>query len=410
MSPRPATLFPTPSKELLRGLDGFADLLDRTHRLRSKHLGALPAGIRRLSEFLTTDRDELPRDYMSRPEYLSAYLRWFLPWNLYRQGRLLEGLDLNLPAGCRIVDLGAGPWTFLLALWLSRPHLRRRDLEYVAVDRADTALQAGAALFGEMAGSAGQKWRGRSERTLAGHRKLPRADLLVAANFLNEIEMGAPKRGRALPVDEEESVAEVPEHRLLERWENQVTGQGAVLLIEPGTRTAARPLVRIRQAALQRGWEVAAPCPHAAECPQPGRRGGPWCHFSFDAQAAPFWLHRLARRAKLPKERTSLSFLLLTRHGSAVAIRPAPRPGPQEAHCLVVSDPFELPDRRRGRYGCSERGLVLLQEKADRSPDAGPQSGEMLTVRWPEEIQRDGKSGALILPRSDEGRKSPRRG
>ena len=111
MSGRPAALFPIPAPDLLRGLEGFETVLDRAHPLRSKHKAALPSGIRRLSEYLTTDREELPRDYMSRPEYLAAYLRWFLPWNLYRQGRLLQGLWSAV--------LGTGGMSLALWAWMN---------------------------------------------------------------------------------------------------------------------------------------------------------------------------------------------------------------------------------------------------------------------------------------------------
>ena len=120
-------LFPLPSAELLDGLAALPRALSRAFPLKAKHRAALPGGIRKLSDFLTVDRENLPRDYMTRPEYLAAYLHYFLPWNIYRQGRLLTGLDLALKPGARVVDLGAGPLTFLLALWLARPACGNRN-------------------------------------------------------------------------------------------------------------------------------------------------------------------------------------------------------------------------------------------------------------------------------------------
>ena len=127
-------LFPLPSADLLDGLAKLPFILRDVYPLKAKHRALLPAGIRRLSDFLTSDRENLPRDYMTRPEFLSAYLHYFLPWNIYRQGRLLTGLEFALKPGARVVDLGAGPLTFLQALWLSRPGLRDQELEYLAAN------------------------------------------------------------------------------------------------------------------------------------------------------------------------------------------------------------------------------------------------------------------------------------
>jgi Mitochondrial small ribosomal subunit Rsm22 len=397
-----SSLLPPPTRELDSLLEAFGGLLDKSCPVRPKHRAAIPAGVRQLSAYLTTDRDEMPRDYMSRPDLLNAYLRWFLPWNLYRQGRLLQGLDLDIPAGSRIVDLGAGPMTFLLSLWMSRPHLRERALEYIALDRAEPALQAGRNLFSGLTGPEKSPWTVRTERAMAGHGRLPRADLLVAANFLNELESSVRTRRRGLPESgepDEDPGGGGLERVLLNRWEKQVTATGALLLIEPGTRPAGRQLSRIREAAIDRGWTAAAPCPHAADCPLPGTSGGAWCHFTFATDRAPRWLEYLARKVRLPKERTSLAFLLLTRPKSPIKIRPTPVTKPGEGVALVVSEPFDLPDQKRGRYGCSEKGMVLLEGKPGDGVE-GPHPGERLVVRWPDQERRDLKSGALILSRS----------
>lgn len=398
---RPGILFSPPGADLARGLKDFEQVLARVVPLKAKHRAALPGGIRLLSEQLTVERDDLAPDYMARPESLSAYLNWFLPWNLYRQGLLLQGLGLDLPEGARIVDLGAGPLTFGLAAWLALPALRERKLTYVALDRAEPALKTGRDLLAAVAGEQAGAWDVQIQRALAGRMKTPPADLLVAANFLNELEVQPRGRrsGRRTEPELEESAFGDREAKLLAQWEKSIGPDGALLLIEPGTRPAGRALTRLRIAALQRGWQVAAPCPHQVECPQPGIRGLPWCHFTFSSDAAPDWLRALARQVKLPKERASLSFLLLTRPASRVRIAPAPRTGRGESLCLVASEPFELPGRGNGRYGCSERGLVLLEEKGPAR--GGPQPGDTLVVRWPESPRRDPKSGAIVLPRSE---------
>jgi len=237
----------------------------------------------------------------------------------------------------------------------------------------------------------------RTERKPAGLGRKGLADVLVMANILNEMEWG----GEARPTKRDEDDDSATAHEmLLERWEKQVNENAAILLIEPGMRASARNLVRLREAAVVRGWNAAAPCPHQVTCPMPGRRNRPWCHFNFDANGAPVWLEKLSLRARLPKDRASLSFLLLTR-GDEPPVKVS-GPGRKEGvdgWVRVVSESFDLPDWQRGRYACSDQGLVLLQD-AKMAHGEGPRPGDLLKVSWPDEPQRDHKSGALILPRS----------
>ncbi len=389
---QPDTLFPVPGPSLQEGMASLQDAVARAFPLKAKHRGALPGGIRRLSAFLTVERENLPRDYMARPEYLSAYLNYFLPWNIYRQGRLLQGLLLDLPEGAHVLDLGCGPLTFLQSLWLARPHLRERGLVYEGVDRSEPALKAGREVFAALGGvvDAGG-WQVKTGRRLS-EKGRPAVDLLVAANFINELAAeGGPRR----PDPEEAS----PEDQLLERWEQQVREDGAILVIEPAMRNTARRVTKLRQAALRRGWRVAAPCPHDRDCPMTGTGSRPWCHFNFPAAGAPDWLLKFSRKVKLPKENSSVSFLLLQR-GEHCRVQVAPMPGMarQDVAVRVVSETFPLPGGRKGCYGCSAKGLVLLAGGANQDH---PEPGVLLKAAWPQRAEKDRKSGAWLLPRSD---------
>lgn len=385
--PFPGDLFPPAADDLLAGLNGLPELLQELMPLKEKHRRALAGGVRRLSAFLTVERDKLPHDYMARPEFLSAYLHYFLPWNIYRQGRLLQGLDLSIRPDSVIMDFGAGPLTFLNALWLTRPHLRRHGFRYFAFDRSDPALKVGRGLFKALSEGQPDGWQVRTERQLGAARRHGPADLVVAGNFINEL---APPRGSG---GEEASAEEV----LLSRWEALLKDEAAILVIEPGTRASARQLVRLRATALAQGWNVAAPCTHAGTCPMLGNRGGSWCHFNFKPGDIPEWLFKFSRKVGLPKERASLSFLLLTR-GEDPPVRhiAVARPRGDEGPVRVISEPFELPGGLQGRYGCSERGMVLLQDRG--LADSGPPPGSLLRVKWPAHPNRDPKSRALVIP------------
>lgn len=372
-------LLPPAPASLAQGLAGLPAALEAAQPLRPKHRSELPGRIAQLSEWLTTERQSLPRDYLSRPAFMSAYLHYFLPWNLYRQGRLMAGLDLQFAPGARIVDVGAGPLTFALALWLTRPDLRQVPLHYVAIDRSAAVLQAGRRVWDQVA--PGAPWTVELAPHPVGARPLPPADFLVLANVLNEIHHHG--GGERAPGDD-------PGDPLLERWQQTLSPGGRTLVIEPGTRPASRTLVSLRARAIEAGWHVAAPCPHRERCPQPGTGRQPWCHFAFEAAGAPGWLEELSRRAGLAKDRASLSFLLLEPPGSAI-------PDAAQDDVLVVSGAFPVAGQARGRYGCAARGLVLLEEK-DFGPEAGPAPGDLVQVQWPEPPRRDGRSGATVAP------------
>jgi len=110
----PEQLFPRASRDFLTQLAGLPKHLDAAMPMRRQHRRELPSEIRHLSHLLTDERSDLKRDYLADPATLSAYLRYFLPWNIYRLGVLFAGLALdpggdNPTGAATIIDLGAGP-------------------------------------------------------------------------------------------------------------------------------------------------------------------------------------------------------------------------------------------------------------------------------------------------------------
>lgn len=394
---RPGALFPNADPDLAKGLAQIPDLLRKIIPMKEKHRKLLATGVRRLSGLLTTERESLPPDYMTRPEYLAAYLHYFMPWNIYRQARLLQGLDFSLTPGSTILDFGCGPLTFLQAMWMTRPHMRKNEYNYIGIDRSDSVLKAGRKLFEGLAGSQGKGWKIQTERQLGAARKSAPADIIVAGNFINEL-----NPPRSAP-GEDVSAEDV----LLQRWGALLKPDAAILIIEPGTRASSKQIVRMRESALSLGWKVVAPCAHSVECAMPGNRGSAWCHFNFTPVDIPEWLFKFSRKVKLPKERASLSFLLLVR-GDKPPIKTVtpPRPAADEGLVRVISESFDLPEDQMGRYGCSDRGLVLLQNP--KTHQLGPQPGDLLVIKWPGQVARDLKSKALVIPASDGGSKGQR--
>ena len=389
---RPGALFPNADPELARGLALIPDLLQGILPMKEKHRNLLATGVRRLSGLLTTERENLPPDYMTRPEYLAAYLHYFMPWNIYRQARLLQGLDFSLTPNATILDFGCGPLTFLQAMWLTRPHMRENQYRYVGFDRSEPVLKAGRKLFEGLAGAGFKGWNVQTERQLGAARKSAPADLIVAGNFINELNPPRSAHGEEVSAED----------LLLQRWGELLKPDAAILVIEPGTRSSSKQLVRLRESALAVGWKVVAPCAHAGDCAMPGNRGGAWCHFNFIPVDIPEWLFKFSRKVKLPKERASLSFLLLVR-GETPPIKTVtpPRPAEGEGLVRVISESFDLPENQMGRYGCSNRGLVLLQNP--KTHQLGPQPGDLLMIKWPARPRKDLKSKGLIIPASNDG-------
>src|SRR5215469_6373675 len=140
-------LFPPLPLESRRCLDSLHSLADKTFPVPRRFRGALPYDVAELSRLLTAGREDRNASYLSKPAMLSAYLRYFLPWNIYRLCRLFTSLPLDLKPNDAVNDLGAGPLTLAISLWISRPDLRIILLEFRCLDRTAAVLEAGKKLF-----------------------------------------------------------------------------------------------------------------------------------------------------------------------------------------------------------------------------------------------------------------------
>ncbi|MDR0377077.1 MAG: small ribosomal subunit Rsm22 family protein [Spirochaetaceae bacterium] len=384
-----APLFSPLSPEIRQTLDFIPSLVDETFPLPKKFKGSLAHDIAELSLSLTAERETRRLSYLTNPRMQSAYLHYFLPWNVFRLCHLLPNLPLPLETGATIVDLGSGPLTFAIALWASRPDLRDRSLEFFCIDRAGGIVQSGKKLFSALATKAGQaNWRIRTvkadvfEYGFKQNTPYERATLICAINMFNE---GLPARGSALR-SAEKAV------RLLKRLSGSASAQRAsckYLVLEPGVPQYGAFIESLRYVlAMDRIFPL-SPCPHhRAPCPfLPECRK--WCHFTFGTEDAPETLLRLSASAGLPKERATLSFLFAGQAEPSEDVSPKGR-----ISARILSDAFPLPDGSKARYGCSKKGLVLVRgqgaviEKLD--------SGHLCLISFTKPERRDSKSGALF--------------
>ncbi|MCL2599557.1 MAG: rRNA methyltransferase [Treponema sp.] len=390
-------LFAPLPPETHRLLDGIPALIDKTFPLPGRFRSKLPSDVAELSHLLTSGRGERGLSYLGRPNLLSAYLRFFLPWNLYRLCRLLPGLNIALGANDVVTDLGCGPFTVAAALWICRPDLRRIPLEFNCMDRSGPALEAGgkffAALTGATPGGENSPWKIRVSRAEFGTGTPPAAAskgaaLVCAANVFNEMYGDISRcNTETLKRNAEKSV------RILE---GHASPASAFLVVEPGFPRCGEFIGLLRNALMKRGHRPLSPCPHDGGCPlldstrpvQAGDRAKAgkkrWCHFAFETDDAPKALQRLSAAAKIPKNRAVLSFVFAGK----------PEPAERRACDLrIISDAFPLPHQRLGRYGCSQQGLVLLSGNESDIGKAG--SGTLVNAVF-KKGEKDPKSGALM--------------
>lgn len=402
-----SVLFPPLGAGTGAALEGFSALVDKAFPLPQRFRRGLPGDVAELSRLLTAGRGDRQDGYLGRPAMLSAYLRYFLPWNIYRLSRLLPALPLPLSAGAALTDLGSGPLTLPLALWISRPDLRETPLDFRCLDRTGAVLDAGKQLFYALAGR-DSPWTIRTIRASLGATvKGPGASLVTAVNVFNEI-FWTDHRMLSSLADKNA--------RLLSALSLKT---GSLLVVEPGIPRSGEFIGALRASLIDRGRMPAAPCPHAGICPFPGRRSfsgnphpaGPkdsglpgktsakWCHFAFETEGAPRALHSLSAAAGLPKERAALSFLLAGPVVNTGHKDPSPPPAAGEIFPVrIISDPFPIPSGY-GRYGCSALGAILVT--GTREAMEKQISGTLLRLARRSPERRDPKSGALIIPWPD---------
>lgn len=362
-------LFPDITEDNKADLENFGDILKKVWPLKKKHRDHLKYDIKDMSRSLTSERSERRLDYMTDAKFLSPYLTYFLPWNLYRMSRLFTGLELDIPEDGEIVDMGSGPLTAVIALWISRPHLRERKLNFTCMDLSAKTMQAGLSLFKAVAGE-NTKWRIKTAKAVFTDRINKKADLIIVANALNELDWS----GRT---------ARPQAEKLTRHLINSTKETGRILIIETGVRLSGRLVSEMRTQMIEQGFKPIAPCPHSLECPMPATgKGAPWCHFNYSVKGAPKWLQMLSGEAELEKESVSLNFLYLSRKGVK-----------EYGAVRTISEAFPL-HGGKAQYACSDKGLTLIDYGLKMRPLA---PGQLIIPDWAEKPKADAKSGALIL-------------
>ena len=83
----------------------------------------------------------------------------------------------------------------------------------------------------------------------------------------------------------------------------------AVVVVEPGTPAGFARIIGARDALIDGGFTIAAPCPHELDCPMLER--GDWCHFAERLERSR--AHRIAKNSELSYEDEKYSYVAATR-------------------------------------------------------------------------------------------------
>lgn len=389
------SIFENLPKETLQILNDFDSIVQSVRPMSSKQLLHLPDNIRQLSHQLTDERGSRRNGYLNETVALSAYVRYFQWWNLVRLTKLFSGLSeylLDLPDDGVCIDIGSGPLTVPIALWLACPKLRKKRFTWYCVDYSQTALSFGEDLFLAIVAKTIQleeniePWKIIRIKGELGVSIKNTANFIVCANVFNEI------------VQNSEKPPEFSAKRATEIFHNYGKNKALVLVIEPGTPPSVRFLAALRNALFRKNYEVLSPCPfrmctnvdsEKQSCPMDGSKGKKWCHFVFSTENAPAKLLKISKAAGIPKDRASLSFLLLA---------PTKKESKKEIDFLttrIISEPINLPNEKEGFYACSSLGLTLVVLPKDLKEKYF--SGQLLQLDFPKYEKIDYKSGAKIV-------------
>lgn len=406
---------PVAPNDAARLVSTLLDIIEEASPLPTGRHKDLRRDVLELWRELTSEKSTRQPDYIGEPAKLAAYLRYFLPWNIVRLTPLLADMDLGLKPGDGVIDIGSGPLTLPIALWISRPDLRAMELRIDCVDRVRRVMEIGATILEGLALRTGQPlaWKiglKKESYSFTDDSERERYALVSAANVFNEsfwrIKGSLSERADML-------ASSLGAH---------VAPAGRILIVEPGDPRSGAMLAAIRESVIRRGGRPLAPCPHAAACPMAGaflssafrkddeqdnyqstglamekvitargRSKAPWCHFVLDSSAAPPRLIAFSDASGLPKDRLIASYLLLQPEPPADEARAAPG----DRTVRIVSDAFKLPDGGLGRYACSRTGYTLARDSLADLPSG---SLAILDATLPSSgSQRDEKSNAVIL-------------
>ena len=322
----------------------------------------LAAGARRLTA--TYRSGESPTAPVLATEAdAAAYAAYRMPATAAATALALQQARLSLPAWrpTTLLDLGAGTGSVAWAAAAQLPTVRAMTL----LEQSAAAISVGRAILeaAEALGLAGSS-AGSSRRVLAAGPPAPRSVTFRTWRLpagQPDVDQAASAGLRSQPDELPAADLVTVSYLLGELTDAQqgvlvalvVRAAPAIVLVEPGTPAGHRRILLARERLLASGYQLAAPCPHAAECPLAAV--GDWCHFA--ARLPRSTVHRQVKSAELGYEDEKFSYVAAVRPD---LLGPGSPPDPV------------LPAGRIVRRPQQRKNLVTL-EVCRRDGTAGPE-------------------------------------
>jgi ribosomal protein RSM22 (predicted rRNA methylase) len=271
------------------------------------------------------------REAIASEEDVAAYLLTRLPATFAAVNAALSAVWRLVPFFDpeSLIDLCAGPGTATLAALDRWPGIDACTL----IDANPWLLAAAPVLLGAFPIAAPGETELIREELDTALDTAPSADLVLMSYALVEL----PDRGIA-------GLA----RRIYGR------AKGIAVFVEPGTPEGHRRLLICRDALIEAGAHLIAPCPHGLPCPMQSPQ---WCHFGVRLPRTR--AHRLAKQAELPFEDEAYAYLAFGRQPPEIApeARIVSRVGVSkiEASCQICASDGKLAEltvqrRDRERY------------------------------------------------------------
>ncbi len=382
-------------------LENFDRVVQGVRPLNSKQLQKLPENIKELSHQLTDQRSERRLGYMNETVQLSSYVRYYTWWNLVRLTKLFSNLPAesfpNKDSVC--LDIGSGPLTLVISLWLARPELRQLNLTWYCLDVSSNSMALGEDVYLSIVAQTGETpWKIVRVKGSFGNGTFikEKADFITCANMFNELDQAS----------------DMPPEFQSKKYFDQLClykNDGCkFLLIEPGVPKSARTICLLRDRFIKENYDLVGPCSHCGECPMNGFKAytgssHKWCNFAFSTENAPAKLLKLSENSKLTKDRATLVFVSVVPKqkskdfdGDVVSEKNTSEKSDGSLSVRIISDCMKLHNNSFANYGCSKFGLVLVSSKNENAF----RSGDLLKIECSQDIKKlpiDKKSGATII-------------
>lgn len=244
-------------------------------------------------------REKTPGIYLDDPQDRTAYLVYYTTVNLLKfffpLGEIQFATRFFDARPVRILDVGCGTGSALLGFTFWYGERFGKAVEATAIDHSPHALQELQKDFTELFPES----RLHVKRVDLGSDVLPSGpfDLILIGNVINELPDGG--------------------FRLLQNARNVAASDGWVITLEPALLRTSRGLLRFRDAAVESGWTVFAPCTRQANCPALAKDTD-WCHHELTWQR-PEFIRRIDENLGMIKKSLKFSYLTLNQAGLTMA-------------------------------------------------------------------------------------------